>query len=79
MEAILNFIFELGQKFPVIENVLAVLAVIAVILPMGFDIFKAIAKATKTKKDDLLVEKIEGSKTYVIVLKILLAIKAKKK
>ena len=73
------FILDLVAKYSWAAALLSVLAVVAVVLPMIFDIFKAIAKATTSQKDDLLVERIEGSKTYKIVLKVLLYVKGLKK
>lgn len=57
-------LIELVSKYPIVSAVLMIMGVCRLILKPTMVWLKAVAAATPTPKDDLLVEQVEGSKIY---------------
>jgi hypothetical protein len=67
MDAIVDFLIGLSVQFPVLVSVFAVLYSVGLIFKALRPFIKAVVEATLTKKDDMLLAKVESHKYFKYV------------
>lgn len=68
IEQILPFIIGLIKDYPWFSSLIIFIGISHSIIKPLFDIIRVIVKATKSQKDDIILNKVENSKTLKMIM-----------